>query len=133
MAVRSFTGGPLPEDPNDTPNAGSAWSFTWTGLLNGDVGAPLLSAHLPDKCIQFGGTFGAGGTIKFRGCNLATPNADIATDWFDLTDPQGNAISKTASGAEQAEENPRWVAPIVTAGDGTTTLTATLIANGRRR
>ncbi len=131
MATRSIAGAPLPEDPTDVGQAGSAWTFTWSGLLNGDDGAPLLSPHLPDKCIQFTGTFGAGGSITFQGSNVAAPS--VAGDWFVLTDKQGNAITRTAAGAEQVAENPRWVRPIVTAGDGTTNLEARLVANGRRR
>ena len=135
MAVRSYTGAPIPADPTDVSSAGSAWWFAWTGLQNGDVGQPLQVPHLPDKTIHFSGTFGAGGTVKMRGSCLASPNPDVATDWFDLNDPQGNPISKTTSDpkGEAIEQNPRWIAPIVTAGDGATNIAATLTANGGRR
>ncbi len=135
MAVRNYIGKPVPMDPSDVGNAGSAWFHEWTGLLNGDVGQPLWAAHLSDKVIQFSGALGTGGVIKFRGCCLWTPNADIVTNWFDLTDPQGNAISKNAfPNGEQVEEGPvLWVAPIVTAGDGATNFTATMNSNAWRR
>lgn len=95
----------------------------WTGLLNGDTGLPQTGASLPDKSVQVSGTFGAGGTVAIRGSN------DQNT-WFTLTDPQGNALSFTAAGMEQISENPRYMRPEVTAGDGSTSLTVTCISRG---
>lgn len=93
----------------------------WTGLANGDDGARIEVPSWPDLSIQFTGTFGAGGTILFEGSNAGAA-------YYTLTDPQGNAISKTAAGTEQIEEVTRYVRPRVTGGDGSTLLTATLIA-----
>lgn len=103
---------------------------TWTGLLNGDTGAAVSLAEFADKSIQFSGTFGAGGTIVLQGSNdLTSP-----TNWFTLTDPQTSAISKTAAALEQVIEQTVWVRPSVTAGDGTTSLTARLLCRrGRGR
>lgn len=92
----------------------------WTGLLNGDTGAPIKFPASAFKSIQFNGTFGAGGTIVLQGSN-------DGTNYYTLTDPQGNAISKTAAGLEAIEEICLWIRPSVTAGDGTTDLTATLL------
>lgn len=104
---------------NDTALNGhvNAELCEWTGLLNGDDGVPLEGADWADRTIQFDGTFGAGGSISLLGSN-------DGTNYFALTDPQGNAITKTAAGLEVIEEGPRYIKPSVTAGDGTTSLNA---------
>jgi hypothetical protein len=97
-----------------------AHTVTWTGLANGDSGEPVLFPGSTVKSIQFTGTFGAGGTIVFEGSN------DGST-YFTLTDGDANSISKTASALETVYENTLYVRPRVTAGDGTTSLTAVLL------
>lgn len=93
---------------------------SWSGLLNGDTGAPLSYPQFADKTVHVKGTFGVGGTIIFEGSN------DGVT-YVSLTDPQGNAFSKTAEAIEVLEENPLWVRPRVSAGDGTTSLSCYLV------
>jgi len=78
-----------------------------------------------DYSVQFEGTFGTGGSITFEGSN-------DGTNYRALTDPQGNAITKTAAAIEQIEEAVRWVRPAVTAGDGTTALVATMFMRRNR-
>ena len=92
----------------------------WTGLLNGDDGTPIDWTRFADRCIQFTGTFGTGGSIQMEGSN-------DGTNWGILNDLQGSQIVKTATGIEGIAEVPRYVRPKVTAGDGTTSLTATLV------
>lgn len=89
---------------------------TWTALANGDTGEPFQNTDYgAEATVTFEGTFGTGGTIKLRGSN-------DGTNYYDLTDPQGNAISKTAAGIELVAEAPLYIRPEVTAGDGTTAL-----------
>ena len=88
----------------------------WTGLLNGDTGSAVELVDYADKTATITGTFGAGGTIVLQGSN-------DNSNWFTLTDAQTGAISKTAAAMEIIVENPRYVRPSVTAGDGTTSLT----------
>lgn len=104
----------------------------WDGLLNGDIGSPIEMPGSSDRSIQFTGTFGVGGTIVLQGSNMATPVESTDADWFTLTDPQGNVISKTAAGGEAVTELTRWVRPKVTAGDGTTDLEARLLVKRNR-
>lgn len=92
----------------------------WSGLVNGDDGDPLEMPGSADRSIQFTGTFGVGGTIVLEGSN-------DGTNYVTLTDPQGNAISKTAAGIEAVLELTRYVRPRVTGGDGTTSLVATML------
>jgi hypothetical protein len=94
--------------------------LSWAGLLNGDDGTPVEMPGSADRSIQFVGTFGAGGTIVLEGSN-------DGVNYVTLTDPQGNAISKTAAGIEAVLELTRFVRPRVTAGDGTTDLQAHLL------
>jgi len=92
-----------------------------------DHGTALEMPGSTDRTIQFTGTFGVGGTIILQGSNVLAPVTGTDADWFTLTDPQGNAISKTAASGETVLELTRWVRPKVTAGDGTTALTARLL------
>jgi hypothetical protein len=113
MATRTYTAeriGP----------GGEAVLVIWTGLLNTDDGTPFDFVPGGDRCVQFVGTFGTGGTIILEGSN-------DGTNYVTLTDPSSTTISKTAAAIEQVLELTRFVRPRVTAGDGTTSLTAILL------
>lgn len=114
MATRSKTETPL------STFGDNAVLVSWTGLLNGDDGVPVELPGASLRSIQFTGTFGTGGTILLEGSN-------DGSNYVTLTDPQGNAISKTSAGLEASEEVTRYVRPRVSAGDGSTSLTATLL------
>jgi hypothetical protein len=92
--------------------------ISWT-LENGETGQALEMSGSINRTIQFSGTFGVGGTVVMQGSN-------DGTNYVTLTDPQGNAISKTAAAIEAIEEPTRYIRPSVTAGDGTTSLTCSL-------
>lgn len=94
----------------------------WTGLANGDTGEAIEMPGSNDRSIHFQGTFGVGGSIQLEGTNELVP-----TNYHLLTDPQGNDIVKTAADLEAVTELTRWVRPRVTAGDGTTNLSAHLM------
>lgn len=66
--------------------------------------------------MQVAGTFGVGGSVNIEGSNNGVA-------WAVLADPQGNPLTFTAARIEQVLESPRFIRPIVTAGDGTTNLT----------
>lgn len=84
---------------------------TWSGLLNGDTGERVNLTDFPDRTVQFTGTFGAAGTVNFEGTN-------DGVNWVALTNPQGNALSKTGAALESVTETPRYVRPSVTGGAG---------------
>ncbi len=92
----------------------SVVSFTWS-LGAGDTGKPVRFANYPDRTVQITGTFGS---VTLRGSNKANPDDATAGDWFNLTDPQGNAITLTTAGGELIAENPLWISPITTGGSG---------------
>lgn len=105
----------------------NAHVVSWTPLTTtNDTGTAIEMAGSSIRSIQFAGTFGAGGTIVLQGSN-------DGTNYVTLTDPQGTAISKTAAAIEQIEEVTRYIRPFVSAGDGTTSLTATLCLVRRGR
>lgn len=98
----------------------------WTTLANGDTGDPVEMVDYPDKTVTITGTFGVGGSITLQGSNNNS-------DWFALTDPQGNAITKTAAAMELVLECPRYIRPNVTAGDGTTALVVQILCRRTAR
>ncbi len=105
----------------DIAGDGSIRKVVWTPLTTTNAdGAAIEWVQYADRTIQFNGTFGTGGTIKLQGSN-------DGSNWFDLSDPQGTAISKGAAGIEAVLEITQYVRPFVSAGDGTTSLTATLV------
>lgn len=116
MAVRTptFPAKPSTIDYNDVS------IVEWTGLLNTDSGAPIELPNYADRSVQVTGTFGAGGTIVIEG-------SIDGTNYVTLTDPSSTAISKTAAFIEAVLENVRYIRPRVTAGDGTTSLTCTML------
>ena len=94
---------------------------TWSGLLNGDVGAPIDWPAYMDRSAQVVGTFGAGGSVSIEGSN-------DGVNFAQLSNPRGNAMAVTAAGLEQIEDCAYSMQPRVTAGDGTTNLTVILFA-----
>ena len=103
----------------DIRSAVPAAVFTWTTLDSDDSGIPIEVVDYTDRTVTVTGTFGAAGSVTLQGSN-------DGTNWFALTDPQGNAITKTAAGMELVVEAPVYIRPLVTAGDGTTSLTVKL-------
>lgn len=111
--------------PTHDGKGGGVVAVTWTPLANGDSGkAAGLSAN-PDKSVQVTGTFGTGGSVNLEGSN-------DGTNWEILNDALGNAITLTAAGLVSVLENPLYVRPNVTAGDGTTSLTVTVVGRDNK-
>jgi len=98
---------------------------TWADILSSGEGSAFEMPGSHIKSVQFDGTFGAGGTIQLHGSN-------DGTNYVVLTDPQGNTISKTAAAIESISEHTRYVKPVVTAGDGTTSIDVTLFVKRTR-
>lgn len=93
----------------------------WTGLLNGDDGNPETPGRLSDRSVQISGTFGAGGSISIQGSN-------DGINWTILRDPAGAALTFTTADLKEVLENTQYIRPVVTAGDGTTSLTVNLLS-----
>lgn len=94
-----------------------------TGLLNGDDSLSIQDSATGDRTVQITGTFGVGGTVIVEG---SLDPEQTPTNWFQLKDPSNTAISMTAAGIRAVLENVPHIRVRVTAGDGTTNLTATV-------
>lgn len=96
-----------------------SWTpLTFTGL---DAGAPWGGFSGADRSVQVEGTFGAGGSVTIEGSN-------DGVNYETLTDHLGNALAITAKGLKSIDQTCLYLRPRVTAGDGTTSLTVTLLA-----
>lgn len=93
----------------------------WAGLLASDTGDWILTSHYNDKCLHVFGVFG-GATVSLQGSN-----EDAPANGASLTDPTQTLIALTALGIKQVLENPLFVRPVITGGDGTTNLTVRLV------
>lgn len=109
--------------------------IVWSGLDGDDSGTAEKTAKYADKSVHIFGTFG-GATVTLYGSNdKDAVEADRAAGtlfqnktavWTVLVDPQGNSIAKTAASIEAILENPLYILPVVTGGDGTTDLTVAI-------
>lgn len=99
--------------------------ITWSLMTKttDDVGTPFQFAQWADRSVQVTGTFGSGGNLLWEGSN-------DGTNYFPLSDPQGNALNITEAKIEAITEICAFARPRVTAGDVTTSLTVTLLARG---
>lgn len=93
---------------------------SWGPMANGDTGAPVSYPAHADKSIQVEGTFGTGGSVAVQGSN-------DGSNYRALNDLGGTAIAMTAAAIKGVGENTQYIQPAVTAGDGTTALTVTML------
>lgn len=99
------------------------WSITWTGLGDADTGSAVRLASASDRSVSISGTF-AGATVTVQGSN-------DGSNWFTLTDPQGNPISRTSAGLEQIAEVTKFTR-VVTSGGLGTSVNVVIYAKGLR-
>lgn len=94
--------------------------FEWTPLALNDTGAPVGYQGIANRSVQVEGTFGVGGSITMEGSN-------DGQNYHALLDKAGAAVTLTAAGILDIDTDCAFIRPNVTAGDGTTSLTATLV------
>lgn len=93
----------------------------WANMANGDVGQAFNEFPFwSDRSVQVAGTFGAGGNCRIVGSN-------DRTNFATLTDPPGNDLDFTSAKIENVAEATLEIKPSITGGDGTTSLTVTLL------
>ena len=96
---------------------------TYASMTNSgtDVGAALEMPGYADRSVQITGTFGASGTCVIEGSN-------DGTNYVTLNNLQGSALSLTSATVKGVAEITRYIRPRITNGDGTTSLTVTILA-----
>lgn len=97
-------------------------------LLNGEESNDLDLYNYPEKTFEVSGTFGVGGTINIRGKNVTSATV---TDYLALhraDDPTASLTALQTAILATVIEDPKLMKADVSAGDGTTSLTVTLIA-----
>lgn len=94
----------------------------WTPMTfsGSDVGAVDAGFGGADRSVQVTGTIGAAGAVTIEGSN---DNVNFAT----LNDHLGNPLVITALGIKSIDQICRYIRPRITAGDGTTSLTVTML------
>lgn len=94
--------------------------IAWDNLGGSDVGSPLTIVDYPDQTVVIDGTFD-GGTCTLQG-------SMDGTNWYSLTDPQGNAIAKNAAAMEFVTEAPMYVRPSVSGGGAGSAIDVRILA-----
>ena len=89
------TPAPVQVLPPPNPNL-AVWAWTLTTADHTGVALGPNFADFVDRSVQIEGTFG-GATVVLEGSN-------DGSNYEPLTDPQGNAISKSAAALEQVTE-----------------------------
>lgn len=96
---------------------------TWTPLTTTNAdGEPLVLVNHIAKAMQVTGTFGSGGTVIIEG-------SMDGTNYYTLNNLQGTAISITGAKIQAIQEVVKYIRPKVSTGDGTTSITAILLAH----
>ncbi len=97
--------------------------FKWECLEVADNGDGVEFSMYADRSVQVSGTFGISGNVVIEGSN-------DGVNYYTLNGLQGNALEFATGGVEMISEITQFIRPRVTAGDGTTDLTVTILAKG---
>ncbi len=108
--------------PHTSVNKGAGVNvYTWVNMQENDTGEPIQMPASADKTVHADGVFGVGGSVTMQGSNN-----NVA--YGALNDADGTAVALTADTIVQmVRENPLFIRPAVTAGDGNTDLIVTLV------
>ena len=107
--------------------SGQVFKAVWNLTTADHTGAPISDrfAEFADRTVYFLGTWG--------GATAAIEGGD-GTTYVPLTDPQGNAVAKTADGIEVITEIPQFTRPLLTTvGVGAIVAATMIIRRGFKR
>lgn len=102
-------------------------------------GKAVQLADYPGKCVIVTGTYSAGSpSVAIEGANgpgtAGNPTAPpIDADFSNCNDPSSTALTFTSQRIEEVLENPTWIRPNLTGGDGSTSLTVALMCTKTAR
>lgn len=109
---------------------GHVWAVVWTPITNADTCGPIQLSGAADRSMQVFGTFGAS-SCAVQGSNEVSNDSAAITHFVALHDGQGNTIAMTTPDKIIAvAEVTNWIKPVVTGGDGTQTLTVSMVCRG---
>ena len=94
--------------PTTTQIDGNCHVVSWAAIGDSDTCTAVAFSGASDKTVQINGTFGSA-TIVIQG-------SIDGTNYVTLTDPQGNALSKTSAAIETIMENVRYIRPSTSGG-----------------
>ena len=94
----------------DVPGLKGTKLVLWETMVTGDTATPFFIPDAADMTVHIIGTFAGGTSISLTGSMV------LGGTYTVLTDPQGNAITKTAAGIEAVEEAPLYVKPTIASG-----------------
>ena len=103
-------------------------TITWTPITTTNADGQIFAMPAyADRSVHVYGTFGAAAVLTIQGSNEAVP-----TQWVTLAaagDPAEDMVFLTAGGNDikQILEVTRFIRPILTGGDGTTSLTVQML------
>lgn len=105
--------------------------WTWETVTNGDVGSPINekqgSTVFSDKTVTITGTPGVGFALDIEGSN-------DNVNWVTLRNTHDNAAltfsALTAPELHGILENPRYIRPNISGGDGTTDIDVIIVGRG---
>lgn len=94
----------------------------WMAIPLDEEGQAIAIPNHSDKTVQIYGTFG-GASVVIQASNdpLAPTDPDNAV-WWTVKNVEAELMNKSAAGGWLLMDNPIWMRPIVTGGDGTTSL-----------
>ena len=102
--------------------------FLWTTLTTTNLDGQACTYHgTGDRTVQVDGTFGAGATVTLQGSN--DPLGTTPVNWFPMTFVGGAAATFTTAGGAGIKllaECPAAIRPLLSGGDGTTSLNVRL-------
>jgi hypothetical protein len=118
---------PVGTNTIDSPY-GDVFLTVWGAMGQGDTAAPFEGSGAADRSVQIEGTFGAGGSIAIQGSN-------DGANYRNLTNAMsGNTLSGLSSvGIVQVAEVTRYIKPVLSGGDNTTSVVVTLCARRSTR
>jgi hypothetical protein len=123
MATVSHTLTPYETGPRAT-------LVVWTPLTSTNVdGNAYETPVFVDKSVQVLGTFG-GATVTIQGANVFSPTA---SDWDTLHKVDNTNLTFTAAGIFTVLDNVVAIRPLLSGGDGTTSITVRLLAASSAR
>ena len=103
------------------PGDDTVFIVTWANMANGDTAIGFPAAQWSDRTVQVVGTFGASGNVNISGSNNGGANYSVLQDDF------GTALAISAASIRKVNAPVQLIAPQVTAGDGTTLLTVSMV------